>query len=234
MAAEGRSSFAVRLYALLLHLYPASFRREYGEAMLQLFNDQRRAARGAGGHAMLWFKVLRDLAQSVPAVHSNERRPGRQRGSMSLSAIAIWAVLVASVIAFFAFTVVIPNSVGHLPQTAPGEEAAVLAGSPPPTAAELARFRAIALSGIAVVTVLLAAAAFRFSRAQRSVLNGAAAFVAGALLTFVPLAMLPSVLLREGRLSVAAMSIMAIWPAAAAAWAVLTAMSRRKQRLDGL
>lgn len=229
MASRASPSLGARLYRLLLYLYPLSFRREYGEAMLQLFNDQRRAARGAGGYAMLWLRILYDLARSVPAAHSRARRRDMQRGAFTVASVAIWAVIAGFVVMFLAFAVVIPNTVGDLPQATTPDEASLIARSELPTAVELARFRAIALSGIAVVTALLAAAALRFSRAQRSVVTGAAGFVAGALITFVPLAMLPSVLLQDGRLSVAALSIMAIWPAAAAAWAVSMVM-RRKQK----
>jgi len=221
--ANAPASMGARFYALLLHLYPAEFRREYGDSMLQLFNDQRRAARGAGGHAMLWLKTLRDLARSVPASHLNQRGHGRQRGA-AVSAM-IWTVIVGFVVAFIAFGVVVPSTVGYIP----ADETAALAGSDPPTAAEVARFRVIGLSILALVTVLLATAAFRFSRGQRSVLNGAAAFVAGALVTFVPLAMLPSLSVQDGALSLAARSIMSIWLLAAAAWAVTTLMSRRAQ-----
>lgn len=46
------------LYHLLLHLYPASHRREYGEWMAQAFRDQCRVARqaGLGGWLALWWR----------------------------------------------------------------------------------------------------------------------------------------------------------------------------------
>jgi hypothetical protein len=36
MAANASGSFGSRLYALLLYLYPSSFRRAYGESTVQL------------------------------------------------------------------------------------------------------------------------------------------------------------------------------------------------------
>jgi hypothetical protein len=224
--ANASASIGARIYALLLHLYPATFRREYGESMVQLFKDQCRVARGAGGYAMLWLKTLRDLARSVPATHLDQRRKRGQHGAMSAGAL-VWTVIVGFVVAFIAFAVVIPSTVGYIPS----DEAAAIAGSAPPTAAELARFRAIGLSTLALVTALLATAAFRFSRRQSSVLNGAATFVAGALVTLVPLAMLPTLSVREGEFSLGATLIMSIWLLAAAAWAVATVMSRGKQGL---
>lgn len=224
--ANASASIGARVYALLLYLYPAAFRRDYGESMLQLFEDQCRVARGAGGYAMLWLKTLRDLARSVPAIQLNERRKGMQHGATFAGAL-VWTVIVGFVVAFIAFAVVIPSTVGYIP----GDEAAAIAGSDPPTAAELARFRAIGLSTLALVTALLATAAFRFTRRQSSVLNGAATFVAGALATFVPLAILPSLSVRDGQFSLVAMLIMSIWLLAAAAWAVATIASRGKQGL---
>ncbi|MBZ0275684.1 MAG: hypothetical protein K8I60_06050 [Anaerolineae bacterium] len=55
------------LYRLLLHLYPKSHRREYGEWMAQAFRDQCRAARQRGSFeiAFLWIHTLFDLATNL-------------------------------------------------------------------------------------------------------------------------------------------------------------------------
>jgi len=57
------------LYQRLLWLYPASFRRDYGQAMVQVFCDRlrdeaRRRPRSAAARA--WLQTLGDLALSVP------------------------------------------------------------------------------------------------------------------------------------------------------------------------
>ena len=57
------------LYRRLLWLYPAGFRRDYGEAMVQVFCDQlrdeaRRRPRSAALRA--WLRTLGDFARSVP------------------------------------------------------------------------------------------------------------------------------------------------------------------------
>ena len=60
------------LYRLLLALYPASHRREYGALMEQLFRDQCREVlnqRGPRGLAGLWRNVLADFIVSVPSEH---------------------------------------------------------------------------------------------------------------------------------------------------------------------
>ena len=46
-------------YNLLLHLYPASFRNEYGSEMRAIFERRRRDA-GAVGRTGLWIETLAD------------------------------------------------------------------------------------------------------------------------------------------------------------------------------
>ncbi len=50
-----------RTYRAVLHAYPRSFRRDYGEPMTQLFADR---VRDVGAKA--WVRVVPDLARSVP------------------------------------------------------------------------------------------------------------------------------------------------------------------------
>lgn len=62
----------VWFYRLLLAAYPASFRDEYGEAMVQLFRDTARDAyrrRGLLGLSAMWLRTLADLASSVIRQH---------------------------------------------------------------------------------------------------------------------------------------------------------------------
>jgi capsular polysaccharide biosynthesis protein len=60
------------LYQRLLALYPAEHRREFGPALAQLFHDQCRDAWNtsrSGGLALLWFRVLLDLAKTSAVEH---------------------------------------------------------------------------------------------------------------------------------------------------------------------
>jgi hypothetical protein len=50
------------MYRRLLVLYPPSFRRDYGEAMVQLFGDRVRDR----GRARAWAGVLPDLLRTIP------------------------------------------------------------------------------------------------------------------------------------------------------------------------
>ena len=85
-------TFSVKVYERLLAAYPAEFRREYGPAMKQLFRDQCRDAwsqsRGRG-LAILWLRVLPDLAKTSLVEHLATRGDARQR-----AAFTKWFVLV--------------------------------------------------------------------------------------------------------------------------------------------
>ena len=58
----------MRIYRLLLYLYPASFRSDYGEEMAAIFEIQLRAARGLARLA-LWFTVFHEVIMNAPAIH---------------------------------------------------------------------------------------------------------------------------------------------------------------------
>lgn len=60
---------SVRIYRLLLWLYPRSFRRQYGSEMSRLFEEIAGEAvecRGGMGLALVWFRILLDTASAVP------------------------------------------------------------------------------------------------------------------------------------------------------------------------
>ena len=55
-----------KIYVFLIRLFPADFRRTYGEESLQLFRDRSRDERGLWPGLRLWFDLLTDLAVSIP------------------------------------------------------------------------------------------------------------------------------------------------------------------------
>ena len=83
---RGRS-LSERAYAVLLRAYPASFRREAGLDMAEMFRDlhrETRARRGATGLLTLWARTLLDVARNAPAermaaLGQRSRRAGRDR-----------------------------------------------------------------------------------------------------------------------------------------------------------
>jgi len=58
-----------KIYALLLRLYPAQFRKRYGEEALQLLRDRLRDEAGFPARLRLWLDMVADLAISVPREH---------------------------------------------------------------------------------------------------------------------------------------------------------------------
>ena len=170
---------------------------------------------------MLWLQTLRDLLLSVPAAHSVHPRPA------STGVRFMWTLLVILGLVFLLNAVVLPSMISRLPSD--GVAAAVVTRGVEPAA----EFRAIAQVGAGVVSTMLAIAAFLFAIRQRSAVNGAAAFVAGAALTLVALAMSPWLWLPLDRYPVAIAWALGIWPVAAVVWAVLRVTGRRKRQLGG-
>jgi hypothetical protein len=58
----------MRLYEALLHLYPASFRGEYGAEMRTIFAQRRRDASGVTVIA-LWVDVIWEIVFNSIAAH---------------------------------------------------------------------------------------------------------------------------------------------------------------------
>lgn len=216
MDSEPRRSLGARLYALLIYLYPPSFRREYGESMLQLFNDQRRSVSGPGGHAMLWLKTLRDLLLSVPAAHSNGPRPS------STEARALFAVVVVIGLLFLLNALVLPQMISRLPS----DGVATLVEAP--TAGPSGEYRAVAQAAAGLVSTLLAGGALVFALRRRNLAAGAAVFVAGGVLTFMALAINPWLWMPFDRYPTAMAWAIGVWPLAAVAWVVLRVVAWRR------
>jgi putative ABC transport system permease protein len=62
------------IYRLLLRLYPARFREEYGGPLERQFEDDYREVRGLGARLLFWLRALADLGTSIPAEFAREMR----------------------------------------------------------------------------------------------------------------------------------------------------------------
>ncbi len=60
------SPLSLKLYRLLLRLYPAAFREEYAVPMERAFRDELAESRNVWALAVLWLRLLSDLAKSFP------------------------------------------------------------------------------------------------------------------------------------------------------------------------
>jgi len=75
----------LRLYRLLLHLYPAAFREEYAKVMEQEFRDELGEARNGFAVVWLWMRFLFDLVVSLPL------QLGIEMGRDTKHALRLWA-----------------------------------------------------------------------------------------------------------------------------------------------
>lgn len=98
-------SISPRVYTLLLLAYPATFRREYGAQMSQVFRDscrdQKRKA-GKIGLLELWLQTLLDLLQTAPQQHlDNLGKEDTFMNNLRRNAIAVIGCLAIILTAFF-------------------------------------------------------------------------------------------------------------------------------------
>lgn len=79
-------SVSVRLYSWLILAYPAPFRREYGEPMIQVFRDLCRDAvreQGCKGLLGVWLRVLPELVTTAIEQHLLAVRKPRLKLTMT-------------------------------------------------------------------------------------------------------------------------------------------------------
>jgi hypothetical protein len=82
------STFSVRLYGLLLRLYPPDFREEYGSPLEQQFQDEYRECLerdGFRGVLRLWFRIVWDLLRTAPSELAQEISRDARYGIRTLS-----------------------------------------------------------------------------------------------------------------------------------------------------
>ena len=94
-ALSGVAVWSTQLYRALLLVYPASFRRAYGDEMAHAFRDLCRDAQrtsGAGGVLALWPGALRDLLLAASAEHVGGLTMLRVTLILSLAAPALFAL----------------------------------------------------------------------------------------------------------------------------------------------
>ena len=102
----------MRLYRALLHLFPASFRAEYGAEMAAIHAQRRHDAAGAAGVVALWVETVLDLVVSAARAHFDilrqdlaySRRTLRRSPGFAATAITVAALGVGATTAAFSIT----------------------------------------------------------------------------------------------------------------------------------
>ena len=102
----------MRMYNLLLRLYPASFRNEYGIEMRAVFARRRREAAGSLALAAMWPGIILEVASNASLVHLDilkqdvayTARVLRRTPGFAVTAIVIVALGVGATTAAFSIT----------------------------------------------------------------------------------------------------------------------------------
>ena len=98
----------MRLHDLLLRLYPASFRNEYGGGMREIFAQRRAMASGPFEVAGLWVSIASDVVVNAARAHFDilrqdlrwslralTRAPGYAAAAIAVAALGIGASTVS-------------------------------------------------------------------------------------------------------------------------------------------
>jgi predicted permease len=89
----------MRLYRLLLSLYPASFRNEYGGEMQALFRRRLRDAGGPAARALVWMGAIGEVSANAAVVHWDILRSDLRYARRSLTGAPWFTLTAAAVIA---------------------------------------------------------------------------------------------------------------------------------------
>ena len=90
----------MKLYRLLLHLYPSSYRAEYGDEMSAIFTEELRQSSGLLARCGLWLAAFVEVLTNAPAVHWDIARRDLRSAIRSLAkspGFAITALLLVTI-----------------------------------------------------------------------------------------------------------------------------------------
>ncbi len=94
--------FSIKLYGLLLALYPSGFRQEYGSWMVQVFSDHARAQtrqRGLPGLLAWWGRTMLDTLVTAIEEHSQK---GVDMSKAKFIKLSGWGMVLGGLVVFVA------------------------------------------------------------------------------------------------------------------------------------
>lgn len=213
------AAWSVCSYALVLWIYPPRFRRDFGEAMTQVFGDLARDAcrtSGLAGLLVLWMRTSADVLISVARAYWSERRQ---------APVAAAAVYGCALVLSLGYGAIQFGQFYNAPSfsrfgSTLGENA-LIAAYEQALSGEFGQYRLFVRLTIAVLTGALGIAAAMFGVWQRSFLHGTAALAAGTVVTVAALSVLPPMWFPLDRYPVGALFVFGGFPVIAAVVALV-------------
>jgi len=196
MSVERVVAVSVGVYRRLLLLYPASFRREWGDEMLGVFGDLARdthRTRGTWGLARLAGRTAVDLAVSLPDAHYRNGR--RKMRRLTLGAWVVYLILLLGGVGIGAVGFGDFYERPTFTETASPDatEDQLLGAYEQALDGPYGTYRTFARGLGFAVALTLGLSAALFGVWQKSAWRGAAAFAIGALATVLSLSALPAI-----------------------------------------
>lgn len=205
------TSWSILTYQLILHAYPYSFRREFGESMTQVFGDSVRDAwkrAGLAGLARLWMRTVIDVVRSLFSAYVSEKRDSRFKLAVGLSALYVCSlvgVVGYGAIAFGEFYQPPTFSKFGAPNA---HEDLLIAAYEKAMNGEFGAYRIFTAAAGFSLAVLLGATSALFGLWQKSPLHGAGALLVGTAFTVVAFQLLPTLWFPLDRYPVGALWLM--------------------------
>jgi hypothetical protein len=220
---------ALRAYPILLYAYPPAFRRDFGDAMLQAFNDLMRDAcrrSGVRGLMLLWMRTLKDVVASVIIAYTREAQP--LPGKLAFAAGLIYLAVLALSVGYGAVRYQEFYAAPSFSQTgaANEDEGTLLSRYAQALTGDFGEYRSYVRGMSLFLALLLGVAAGLFGVSQRSAVLGLVALASGVGVTVAAVSLLPTIWFPLDRYPVGFTWAIGAAPVGLAAWVAVMGSTR--------